>query len=456
MQYLDVHGKRLPVPSFFQVYNYGGGFGDKDREIVYAHLTGDTPALVNYYYISNRYPNRFRSALFDYGLEYASPGDLYNHIRETLIRRGEVCRGHTPPPYDFNQKVFLLDSGAFNIVKALAEETGYCGSAVLARLREEAWAYYDFAGRLGFDLVAGFDLGGKYTEKDGEKYNRKLSALLDSMNSREANEVLLQETVSYLKAHPGYRPHVLATVHGDTPEEYEASVRHILVLERESGVRFWGFALGGIANYRRVQDVWYGDVDFRSTGKRGLQEIVAPARASRIVRALAGGRPIHALGCGGYNNIAPLSFSGAPSFDAASPVRRVGDGSLASTKQVFDPRPSRESFSKYFMGGINRDGTLRPEEPGYRKLNEVPDSLPLCGCAACRAAGSIRRIKELYAQKEQDDEANYYSRQLMGLHAVLQHRRLCGTVARFDTMEAFCRAYPSRLNRNLLQVFRQL
>jgi len=61
MKNFDVHGKLLPAPSFFQVYNYGGGNGDKDREIVYAELTKDTPALVNYYYINNRYLHRFKA-----------------------------------------------------------------------------------------------------------------------------------------------------------------------------------------------------------------------------------------------------------------------------------------------------------------------------------------------------------------------------------------------------------
>lgn len=51
MEYLELNNKKLPVPSFFQVYNFGGGNGDKDREIVYANLTADTPALLNYYYI---------------------------------------------------------------------------------------------------------------------------------------------------------------------------------------------------------------------------------------------------------------------------------------------------------------------------------------------------------------------------------------------------------------------
>lgn len=61
MRNFNINGKELPIPSFFQVYNYGGGAGDKCREIVYANLTKDTPALVNYYYLNNTYPHTFQS-----------------------------------------------------------------------------------------------------------------------------------------------------------------------------------------------------------------------------------------------------------------------------------------------------------------------------------------------------------------------------------------------------------
>ena len=53
MKFLEVHKKQLPIPSFFQVYNFGGGRGDKDREIVYSEFTGDTPALGIYYLYKN-------------------------------------------------------------------------------------------------------------------------------------------------------------------------------------------------------------------------------------------------------------------------------------------------------------------------------------------------------------------------------------------------------------------
>ena len=55
----EIHNKKLPIPSFFQVYNFGGGRGDKDREIVYSEFTKDTPALINYYDVGVKTINKF-------------------------------------------------------------------------------------------------------------------------------------------------------------------------------------------------------------------------------------------------------------------------------------------------------------------------------------------------------------------------------------------------------------
>lgn len=124
---------------------------------------------------------------------------------------------------------------------------------------------------------------------------------------------------------------------------------------------------------------------------------------------------------------------------------------------MYDARPhDKVAFSKYFVGGINADGTLRAEPCSYVKLNEVADTMPLCGCPACAAAGSIKNIKDLYAKKESDSEANYFSRQLMGLHAVWQHRRLCEILPQFSDLNDFCDAYPSNLNKGLKQLYKQL
>ncbi len=456
MNYLELNNKRLPIPSFFQVYNFGGGNGDKDREIVYAELTGDTPALVNYHYINNKFPHLFRSSLFNNVSSYNSVGDLYNFIRTRLIEKGEIYSGYKSSEFDFNTKVFLLDSGAFNIIKFLAYDVGYDILKFNERIVEEVISYYDFANSLKFDMVVCFDMGGKYTEKDGEKSNEMLNKFLSQIDSEEFNNRLLKITAKYLKEHPDYYPKILAAVHGETPAKYKENTRHILELEEQYGVQFGGFALGGIASYKQVDSSWYDDIDFSKIGKRDFIATVTPARACKIVRELVGNRPIHALGCGGYNNIPLNYYCGATSFDTASPVRRVGDGNLASTKIVFDPTPSRESFSKYFIGGINSDGTLYSGFPKYIKLNEVPDKMNLCGCPACKKAENVYNIKKLYSMKENDTEANYYSRQLIGLHAVYQHRKLCELISRYNSMNDFSSEYENKFTLGLKYIYNNL
>ena len=454
---MNVHGKELPIPSFFQVYNYGGGNGDKDREIVYAELTGNTPALINYFYINNSFPHTFSSKLFNEIGRFNTVGDLYNYIRASLIMKGEIYRGYSSPDYDFNQKVFLLDSGTFNIMKQIAESVNYDLALFKDRILKAAVDYYDFADRIKCDIVVGFDLGGKYTEKDGEKGNSRLMRFLASLDKNEINNALLELTVKYIKDHPDYYPYILATVHGDTPAEYSENTRYILSLEEQYNARFWGFALGGVASYKQVDPSWYNDINLSRIGKRGFIDTIVPARASKIVRELVGDRPIHALGCGGYNNIALNYYCGATSFDAASPVRRVGDGNEESTRLVFDPTPfPKVGFSKYFTGGINMDGTLRREKAVYIKLNEVPDSMPLCGCPACLQAQTVHNIKQLYSMKSTNSEANYFSRQLIGLHAVMQHRKLCEILPSYTDIHAFSAAYPSELFRGLKYISERL
>lgn len=193
----EIHNKKLPIPSFFQVYNFGGGRGDKDREIVYSEFTKDTPALINYYYINNEYPHEFQYKIFDDLSGYDTVGDLYNVIRKELITKGELFSDYNSPEYDFNDKVFLLDSGAASIVKQVAVDIKYDKEIFREALIKHLHRYYDFAHELKFDIVVGFDLGGKYTEKDG-KNDVKLKEFLLSLDTDDINNFLIEESVKYL------------------------------------------------------------------------------------------------------------------------------------------------------------------------------------------------------------------------------------------------------------------
>ena len=252
----------------------------------------------------------------------------------------------------------------------------------------------------------------------------------------------------------------METVHGKTPDDYKACANYILELEKKYNYRFWGFALGGIASYKKLDKSWFDGISFKNLNKNDFAPLVGPAIASRIVRSLDKERPIHALGCGGYPNIVSNYFCGATSFDAATPARRVCDGNKDSAALVHTKihyKKGKPGFSQYFIGGFNVDGSQRKENPDYINLNEVPDDMEMCGCPACQSAESILNIKNIYAKKVNDDkEAFFYSRQLMGLHAVFQHKLLCEKVAEYDDLESFCSKYSNDLNDGILKVYKQL
>ena len=232
----------------------------------------------------------------------------------------------------------------------------------------------------------------------------------------------------------------------------------IYCLSKKYSYRFWGFALGGIASDKKLDTSWFDGINFDGIRKNDFAPLVGPARASKIVRKLAGCRPIHALGCGGYYNIATNYFCGSTSFDAATPARRVGDGNEQSASLVHNKiHYTGKGFSQYFIGGFNMDGGLRPDKPSYINLNEVNDELTMCGCPACVAAKSILNIKNIYAKKAVgDNEAFFYSRQLMGLHAINQHTKLCEIVSNYKSIEEYCRYNNNGINADILAIYKQL
>lgn len=455
---IKIHQKQLPVPSFFQVMNYGGGFQDKTREVVYADLTKGVPLLLNYFYINNKYKYDFHSPYFNNISEYATVGDMFNDIRRKMITEDRnILSSYPKVEYDFNERVILLDSGASNIVKQIAKEANYDTKKFIDRLVEEMINYYNFADRYKFDIVVGFDLGGKYTFKAGETKDKDLITFYDNIDKDEINFMLLKKTVEYLRAARNYYPKVLATIHGQTPEEYKLYITKTINLEKDNKYSFWGFALGGVASSKGIDLSWYEGVDFTGTNKAHMKNAITPAKATQIVRSLAGERPIHALGCGGFMNIPMNYYFGATSFDAASPARRVGDGNNLSVEYLYSQvKPIGAKFSKVLLGGYNIKLKKMKGNFDYYKICDVSDDYELCGCAACRYVGYMGKVKELYGQKKEDAEAHYCARQVMNTHSINMHTSLCKLVAKYDSMEEFVSDNPSTLNESLKKIYDQL
>ena len=423
-----IHNKDLPVPSFFMIYNIGGGGGDRTRAVVYMDLYNRIPQLYNYYYLNLMSQIKFDKAILKHLPEYNDFSEFIKFMRETLIRvHGKYSREHVFKPVDYKQTIYLLDSGAKNILDDIVEGklTKKDNQTIMDRFDEEMRNYYNFADKHRFDLVVSFDTGGKYTFKDNERNNKCLIEFDKylSTNKQTINLYLLENTIKYLKARPSYYPYVLATVHGNTPEEYASYTQQILNLEKKYNYKFWGFALGGIASSQGLPGVWFSGY---SKKQRISKNTFLSSRATAIVHSIVGDRPIHPLGAGGYDSIDSLYKSGATSFDSNTPNRRAGDGTIETASRVMDAFAGG-SFSKYLIGKKDfklKDINLELEQ-AYLNINKVLNTIKLCGCPACSEIYSINTIKQLYAKGAKSREDFFLAKQLMCAHSTWQHIYTC-------------------------------
>ena len=147
---------------------------------------------------------------------------------------------------------------------------------------EQMYDYYEFADRMKFDLVIGFDLGGKYTFKDGECSDIQLKLGLSSIDFDSLNFILLEKTVEYLKRHPNYFPKVYATIHGTTPDKYENYIKRVLDLEKNYNFEFFGYALGGVASSKNIDSSWLAN-----SPNKSLKNPTVVREAMKIVKKYA-------------------------------------------------------------------------------------------------------------------------------------------------------------------------
>jgi len=432
----NVHGKELPVPSFFMIYNIGGGGGDRTRSVVYMDLYNDNilniriPQLYNYYYLNLMATPSFDASTIRHLPEYDNFADFIKYMRETLINEKHYySEKHVPKNVDYSKIVYLLDSGAKNILDDIVEGklNRTNKQTVIDRFVEEMKHYYDFANRHKFDIVISFDTGGKYTFKNNERMNEDLIEFDKFLNQHKQsiNLFLLEEAIKYIKTKNEYYPYILATIHGSTPKEYKEYAEQVIKLESKYGFKFWGFALGGIASSKGMDPSWFVGYS-KSLGIS--KNTYLSSKATKIVHSVVGERPIHPLGAGGYDSIDSLYKSGATSFDSNTPNRRAsdGDGNIDIASQVMNTFAGG-SFSKYLIG--KKDSKLRdinPElEQAYLKINKLLRTIILCGCPACSDIYSVDDIKKLYAGGETNKEDFFLAKQLMCSHSTWQHIYSC-------------------------------
>lgn len=433
---IKLHNKDFTVPSFFWISNLGGGGSDKYRETVYLDLYNGIPTLYNYYYL--KYPD-FATKWLSKISAFQSFGDFLKFSREDMINTEHyICEKHVPSKYDYDKNIYLLDSGARNILNDIIRGKIEINNTIEQTMIDKMYEYYDFANRYKFDLVIGFDLGGKYTFKDSECKDDNLKNEINRLLESNLNSILFNKTMEYLKNHKNYYPKVYATVHGKTPEDYKEYIQYIVNEEKNNNYEFFGYALGGVASSKSADDSW-----FKNFNKNDLKNTYLVTEATKIVKKVGGDKPIHVLGGGNKDNIPTLIINGATSYDCQTPGRRAYDGNKESSLLVFD-KNAKESFSKYIPGMFNCDLEIinNNYKFDYYKINDVSNSNKLCGCPACKLINTSKDIKDLYSKKNLSDENYYYARQLMNSHSIWQHYYLTKIIDENKTPENILNKYP--------------
>jgi len=455
--------KLLQSPSFCLISNLGGGGSDKYRENVYLDLYQNLPILFNYYYLLNsrRYQKAHGFAnIWLRELEsFSNFSSFIEFLRNSMIEdKGYFSKQHSFTKFSAHENILILDSGAANIIDNYLEQFDYRKNRdkIFDILIKELRDYYIFANNYDFDIIIGFDIGGKYTFKGTERHDEQIKNGRKHISdeAQMINEFFIEESIGLLKSIKNYQPKIYYPIHGDTPEEFYYNTEKMLEIEKANDFRFDGFALGGIASGLNNEH-WGIDKNTKSeiqninlteqTGSK-IYKTIKACYAARIVRHLIDDRPLHALGAGGRYSVVGLYYSGVNSFDAQTPGRRAYDGNSKSSNFVFDPDYNK-SISKYLYGIINRThNVINPgsKEFNYVKLNKVKNDIDQCGCPSCQLK-NIQELKDLYGNKEQSNEDYYYARQLMNAHAVWQHKYLCDALKSSKSFDDFINLFQDTL-----------
>lgn len=421
---LQFDGKEKATPTYFMTSNFGGGASDLYRIVTYIDLLEESsiPVLFNYYFLTvgGTFPVKWTKFIsrFDDIL------DFMIFIRDQFFKEGMVKEGYPKKDVDWNP-VTMLDSGSGNILRDMVEKRKVKVDEVLSYYEKLIPSFLSFADENAFNLAVAMDFAGKYTYKKGEakdilygRLSRKFSQDLSS------NLKLLGITLDLLKKENS-KCAIFAPVRGQTAKQYGDYTEKVLDLEKKKNVKFEGFALGGLADYRlKDNEIWNVPASASMRIKAGLIVRAAAESVRSVLRKAGDERPIHALGVGDVSRIIPLVFSGIDMFDCHTPWRRATDGNRESARYVMDKDTRGRSFSKFLIPAIDSKGNVISENEDrllrYVKLPEVSETV-VCDCEICRDF-SVREIKELYSGSRED---YYFARMLMYVHAILQHEYIC-------------------------------
>jgi hypothetical protein len=384
--------------NFYLTSNFGGGGQTVSRIFSYFSLfdhlhNSNIHLLLNYRYLD--YPDIKPNFNSD---EVSKIRNDNLSLNEFIHVTGNRLSKKTSSSYAYKKSLFnpdiLLDSGMGSILQHWIIDLQDNSPE---KLREKSinllQQHLDFIKKTQPKYFIGLDYCKKNTYKKGQEEKQRYHDLLDILiNDNKAQKELLRLTIKRISSDKGgFRgSQLLAPLHGNDHKAFIKNYKNLLLLEKDEGFSFSGFALGGLAEYTK------------KASKIG--------RIVKEMRELGENRIIHILGSSGLDKLPILIMAGANSFDCHSPWRRANDG---------DPDKIMIPMLKN-----NLDFSLLDEKLlSYKNIKEVNEKNFYCDCPVC-IEYPINRIKNLHDQRTKNNEDYLFSKILIYTHAIYQYHYL--------------------------------
>lgn len=453
---ISVGKKSIETPCFFATSDFGGGGTNVSRLLVYSDLfiKSKSQLLMNYYYldINSDLTPRFDTEIIKKLQGFKDINEFIQYVKKEYI---QAVPKKAINSYSFDSKkkwlpMILLDSGSGNILRGKIKRKEVTHSNYKIEYQKLILNYFNFAISSKFDIIIALDFAAKNTLKAGEMKDKAYVDGVLEFSSNERNFELLKLTLIHMKTNKVMLD-VLAPVHGNSPKEYEEYIQNILKIEKEQGVKFSGFAIGGLGNPNKIdKSAWSISNETNGREKAALYLMQISSIVRSVLNQQKDDRLIHILGSASPYNLIPLIFSGCDTFDCHSAWRRASDGNDLSKQCLFDSDKLDQyqdegyiiSFSKILVPLLDSKLKIIPEnKDNYLEFEDINTYSAKCNCEVCKNM-SLNNLQKAYCGNK---EENYYAKILIYLHNILQYDYICDlfrTLKSIEELKIFIDSLP--------------
>lgn len=312
--------------KFYITNNLGGGGTNVSRFIDYQQLfkMSNIGLLLNYYYLKGLSNPVFDRSVISQIDMFKDIVTFLNFAKGHFSTKRNVSSHFTQDKSNITLSGYMLDNGCGNIIRDLIKQNQLNNESI----QNIVSPFLDFAERLNFDFSIALDYAKKYTYKGGETADKAMQQLWDEVVSdAKMNLSLLQQTL-IAKKQKNYKKGIYAPLHGFNNDSFVKYLEDVKNLENIYNETFTGFALGGIADTRSLDDsLWGVPTGFKKEMKTGY---IVSQLCKRIKECDS--RPLHVLGAGNIYILPFIINAGASSSDCHSAWRRASDGGFNKAK----------------------------------------------------------------------------------------------------------------------------